>query len=259
MLPVIQIGKYQIASYGLLILVGFVAAIFLGIQLGKKRNLQKEDVLFAFFYGILGVVVGGKLLYLMVNIPNLIVYREFLFQNPEAFYGLLQGGFVFYGGLFGGVYGIYRYCKRYQISIEAMFYTVIPGVPLIHGIGRIGCFAAGCCYGIEYHGIGSVTFEHSIVAPNQIPLFPVQILESVLNIILFLFLLWQIKRGKDTLDLVLIYGFFYGLLRLILEFFRGDSERGIFFFFSTSQWISFIIVFITFTIIIRRKYFLKYF
>lgn len=256
-LPVIQIGKIQIATYGLMIMLGFICAVLVGIKIGKRKQLKTEDVLFAFLYGIVGVVIGGKLLYILVSLPDLIQYRELIFRNKESFISVLQGGFVFYGGLLGGCYGIFRYCRRYGISLSDMFYAVIPGIPLLHGIGRVGCFAAGCCYGIEYQGIFHVTFSHSPVAPNLVPLFPVQLLESMINFLIFLLLCYLVLKGKKTMELALTYTICYGIMRFVLEFFRGDQLRGIVFGLSTSQWISLILVIVASYIIIRRKNFLK--
>jgi phosphatidylglycerol---prolipoprotein diacylglyceryl transferase len=256
-LPVIQIGKIQIATYGLMIMLGFICAVLVGIVIGKSKRLKSEDVLFAFFYGIVGVVVGGKVLYILVSLPDLIQYRELIFRSKETLISILQGGFVFYGGLLGGLYGIYRYCRRYNISLSNMFYAVIPTIPLLHGIGRLGCFAAGCCYGIEHHGIFQVTFSHSPVAPNLVPLFPVQLVESIVNFLIFILLCYLVVKGKETTELALSYGICYGVMRFVLEFFRGDQLRGILFGLSTSQWISLILILVASYINIRRKNFLK--
>ena len=110
--------------------------------------------------------------------------------------------------------------------------------------GRIGCLCAGCCYGIEYHGVGSIVFHNSEYTPNGIPLFPTQIVEAIFNFIIFIVLLLTYKKYLKTYKTIGLYCILYSILRFSLEFFRGDIERGIFFNLATSQWIS-IIIFIT--------------
>ena len=165
---------------------------------------------------------------------------------------MFKGGFVFYGGLIGGIIGVFLYAKQFKISFQSLILILIPVVPLIHAIGRIGCLLAGCCYGMEYHGFGAITFEHSSLAPNGVPLFPMQIVESINNVIIFLILLVTYKKFLGTYKTVGLYLILYSIVRFILEFFRGDLIRGIYFSLSTSQWIS-IILFIVGTCIFLHK------
>ena len=110
----------------------------------------------------------------------------------------------------------------------------------MHTIGRIGCFLVGCCYGIPYAGIGNITYTNSQFAPNNINLFPVQIVESICNLIIFIILTTNYKKfSNKTIELYLIL---YGITRFSLEFLRGDEIRGQILCMSTSQWISLIFV-----------------
>jgi phosphatidylglycerol:prolipoprotein diacylglycerol transferase len=119
-----------------------------------------------------------------------------------------------------------------------MFDLVVPSIPLIHAIGRLGCYFAGCCYGIPYDGPGHVTFHISPSAPNEIALFPTQLLESGLNIFACLLLLLYAKPEQKPGKVLGIYITYYAILRFLIEFFRGDGARGILIGISTSQWIS---------------------
>jgi len=188
--------------------------------------------------GAVGVGVGGKLLYLGTIIKPLWINRSLLWEKKELLYQVLQGGFVFYGGLIGAFLVIYIYCKTYKIDKRKMFLAVIPSVPLIHAFGRVGCFCAGCCYGIPYTGPLHIVFEKSLVAPHGISLFPVQLVESGINILLYILLEILVRKTKSIRICLATYMLGYGIMRFCLEFLRGDTARGFAFGLSTSQWIS---------------------
>ncbi len=114
-----------------------------------------------------------------------------------------------------------------------------PMFPLIHAFGRIGCFCVGCCYGSEADGSHlSVTFIDSPVAPNGIPLYPVQLVEAGVEIGLFLILALFAAKKMSGNKLLALYCLLYGMVRFWVEFYRGDEYRGVWLGLSTSQHIS---------------------
>lgn len=241
MLPFINVFGFQIATYGLIIFIGLFIGAIIAIQyFSKFFDIKKEDIFFCILYAVIGVGIGAKLLYILTNIPFLIENYNNL-DLYETFIQMLKGGFVFYGGLIGGILGIFIYSKQFKISFKNLLLIILPVVPLIHSIGRIGCLCAGCCYGMEYHGFGAITFHNSFFAPNNVPLFPMQIVESICNFLIFLIILVTYKRFLGTYKTVGLYLVLYSIVRFILEFFRGDLIRGIYFSLSTSQWISIIL------------------
>lgn len=244
MLPYINIFGIEVASYGLIIFIGiFIGSIISITYFSKFFSIKKEDICFAILYGVIGVGIGAKLLYLVTNIT-------FLFENYhtldlwDTFLQMLKGGFVFYGGLIGGVIGVYIFSKQFKVSFKSLCLILFPIVPLVHSIGRIGCLCAGCCYGMEYHGFGAITFHNSVLAPNNVPLFPMQIVEAICNLIIFVILFITYKKFLNTYKTIGLYCILYGITRFTLEFFRGDLIRGIYFSLSTSQWISIAIIII---------------
>lgn len=249
MLPTINILGLDYPMYMLMIILGIAIAILIANNYFRKFNdISKEDVFYSMIYALIGVIVGAKVLYIITIIPDLI--KNFSQYNIMD---LLKGGFVFYGGLIGGIVGLYIYVKQFKLQFKSLFLTLMPVVPLIHAFGRIGCFCAGCCYGCEYDGIGHIIFHNSEVAPNNIPLFPVQLVESGINIIIFIILLLTYKKYIGTYKTVALYTTLYGISRFSLEFFRGDYERGIFFGISTSQWISIVIILIGIILFINKS------
>ena len=250
MLPYINIFGFEIASYGFIIFIGIFIGAIISIQYFLKfNNVKKDDILFAILYAVIGVGIGAKLLYILTNIPFLIENYNTL-NLWDTLIQMFKGGFVFYGGLLGGILGVFIYSKQFKISFKSLLLTLLPVVPLIHAIGRIGCLCAGCCYGMEYNGFGAITFHNSPLAPNGVPLFPMQIIEAICNLIIFIILLVTYKRYLGTYKTLGLYLILYSIVRFILEFFRGDLIRGIYFSLSTSQWISIILFIVGISIFI---------
>lgn len=251
MLSSITIFGQELATYSLFaiisIIIGFLVAIF---YFSKFNSVKKEDIFYAGLFGVIGVGIGAKILYIVTQIP-------LLFQNPNNILELLSqmitGGFVFYGGLIGGIIGILIYSKIFKISFRDLLIIYTPVLPLAHSISRIGCFFAGCCYGIEYNGFGSVVFHNTVYAPVNIPLLPTQLIESFFNFLIFIILLLTYKKFKNTYKSLGLYFVLYSILRFIIEFFRGDQIRGFLFSLSTSAWISIFLFIIGIKILLKKS------
>ena len=241
----LKILGYEISIYAVVSFIGFIIGIIISLRNSKYYNIKKEDILYCFIYAMIGVFVGAKLLYILVSLPYIII-------NHVSIINLIKGGFVFYGGAIGGIIGIWIYAKQYKIEFSHLLNIGILVVPLIHAIGRVGCFMNGCCYGIEYNGIGNIMYTNSLIAPNNINLFPVQLVECILNIIIFIILWSNFKKNLYNYKNVVTYGILYGIGRFFLEFLRGDEVRGILFGISTSQYISIIVIIIC-LILYNRK------
>ena len=238
MLPTFSILGYEFASYGFIIFLGIIIGSVVAVQyFSKFHDIKKEDIVYAILYGIIGLGIGAKLLYILTNIPFLIENYETL-DLWDTLLQMFKGGFVFYGGLIGGILGIFIYSKQFKVSFKDLLLILVPVIPLVHSIGRIGCLCAGCCYGMEYDGFGAITFHNSSFAPNGVPLFPMQIIEAICLFIIFIVLLVTYKRFLGTYKTVGLYCILYSIVRFTLEFFRGDLIRGVYFNVSTSQWIS---------------------
>lgn len=237
-LPIIEIQRVPISMYGLMIVIGAFLGVYIGIKRSNKYHIEREDVIFSSCFAAIGLIIGAKLLYIITAIPTIIKHKDIVFSSFSNFKELLSGGFVFYGGLIGAVIGFYIYSKQYKINIIDLLDLMAPSIPLIHGFGRLGCFFAGCCYGIEYSGPFHIIFHKSLAAPNGIPLFPIQVLESGLNFIAFIILLIYGRKLRSSGKLIGAYIVYYSIARFFLEFLRGDVARGIFWGISTSQWIS---------------------
>lgn len=217
-----------------MIVTGILIANLIALYIAKKSNTDHNDFIILECYGVLGGFLGAKILYLLTVLKYIDFSRIF---EKEYFLSLMQGGFVFYGGLIGGL-AVVLCAGRFQ-KIETVKYirTYICLLPLIHGFGRIGCFMAGCCYGVPYHGKISVVFPENSFAPAGVELFPVQLVEACLLIALSILLIFLQVRFEFKYNLEL-YLLIYAIIRFVLENYRYDAVRGRFLMFSTSQWIS---------------------
>lgn len=236
----IKIGDFFIAYYGVLIIAGVTAGIFLAGILTKKFHLIFDNFILATAFGGLGGMIGAKFLYLLVSWKKIDFSRLMELSYVSE---LMRGGFVFYGGLAGGVLGLMMCKKLCGISVWKYAEIYIPCLPLVHAFGRMGCALTGCCYGIPYDGIGAIVYHHSIIAPDNIKLFPVQIVEAAANLLIAAILLVYIfRKRKLQKNSIMIYCILYATVRFVLEFLRYDSDRGQILRLSTSQWISLAVI-----------------
>lgn len=245
MLPFIYIFGYPLPMYGLLAIVGLVIAVFVATRLAKGAGVPASDVVFASFYCGIGILIGAKLMYFITMLPKIISNFDVFLNNPFGVLIYVFSGFVFYGGLIGGALGIVIYCKQFKMPLRPFMEVAAPAIPLMHGIARIGCLCAGCCYGMEYDGPFSITYPVNSFTEGiaGVPRFPTQLVETAVNLILAVGLYIMVKRGKaKNGEGIGVYIIVYSIMRFSLEFVRGDEVRGGFFGLSTSQWISLILL-----------------
>ena len=241
------IGHIPLRLYGLMIGLGFILGIFLAARQAKKEGINPDRVLDLGVYVLLTAIVGSRALFVLTDL------REFAAKPLEAF-ALWKGGLVFYGGLLAAVpVGIW-YLRKHKLPVWKTADIMAPSIALGQAFGRLGCFSAGCCYGAPSHGWFSVIFsdQHSL-APLGVPLFPTQLTESFGAFLIFVALMLFRRYKKYDGQLFWLYVLLYAVLRFIVEFFRGDAIRGLYFgnAISTSQIIA-ISLFILAGIMIRH-------
>jgi phosphatidylglycerol:prolipoprotein diacylglycerol transferase len=244
MFPFITIIGKTIGMYQITMLAGIFAAGIYVCRLCNKNGYYDSDGINFLLLTSVGVIIGGHILYSIVN------YKIFInvvndISDINSFKKLLNaiykiwGGNIFYGGLLGGILTAIIIIKK-KPQYKYLLDFVTPSIPLFHFFGRIGCFLAGCCFGIE-SSFGFI-FHHSIVEEaNEVNRFPVQLLEAFINLLLFFIL--DIFRRKNIFkqNLIYLYLLFYSVARFFIEFLRGDSYRGFILNLSTSQIISILI------------------
>ena len=247
-----SIGPVTFHTYGLMTAIGIVAAYLLMERRAKQKHFSEEEssrtlglILFCLIFGYL----GSKILYVLTILPQLV-------QDPSVFRHSLTGGWVIFGGLLGGMFGAWFYCRLRKLPVGKYFDLAFPAVALAQAFGRVGCFFAGCCYGVETDSAFSIVFSHSDFAPNHVHLVPTQLISAALDLFLCLFLLWYEKhREKTSGELAAVYLILYSAGRFVLEFWRGDLARGAVGPLSTSQFIGLFTLFagIILFVILRTK------
>ncbi len=225
-----SIGGFTIHGYGLMIGIGFVAAYLFSDYRARKKGLDGDHVFGLAIWVIVIGLASAKLLYYITTIDEII-------KNPRLLLDVANG-FVVYGGIIGGILGGYAYCRKYKLNFLKYADLILPAVALAQGFGRIGCFLAGCCYGMETDGAFAVVFRDSAYAPNGVRLLPTQLMSSGLNFLHFFVLLWLSGRVRRDGQVAGMYLVFYSLGRFVMEFFRGDLIRGNVGSLTTSQFIS---------------------
>ena len=151
--------------------------------------------------------------------------------------GSLFGGMVFYGGLIGAYILGLVYAKLRRLDIALYMDNAALFAPIFHGFARVGCFFGGCCYGIE-STFGFSASGNTLTDIGEVSRFPVQLLESILNLFIALVIFYILKKGKLKGQAFYIYLSLYAVIRFFDEFLRGDEVRGFIFGLSTSQFIS---------------------
>lgn len=239
-----HVGDFYVGTYGLMIVLGLVAALTVGTKLGKSDGLETDFYYDFAFLLVLSGFIGARILFILVN------FGAFL-EAPLSLI-LAREGFVFAGGfVLATIVGLV-YVRKKGIPLWRTADVAAPCLAIAHGFGRIGCFLAGCCYGrvcpedspfgvsfpriIDEQGQTRLSFayhEHvgrGIIpesAMQSAPVIPTQLIESAANFAIFgvLLLLW--KRRAFPGQLFVIYLLLYGPARFSIEFLRGDLERGL--------------------------------
>ena len=219
-----------IPMYGVMSALGMLAAFILLGFTRKHTRFSEDQALSAALWAIIMGFLGAKVLYWLVEIKQIIADPTYLLHT-------LREGFVFYGALIGGLGGVGIYALKKKLPFFSLTDYFIPALVIGHAFGRIGCFFAGCCYGMECETPISVVFPTGGAAPAGIPLLPTQLMESAFLFLLCAFLVWRLTKKKPFGTVSGWYMVLYGVWRFTIEFFRSD-ERGFVGALSTSQFIS---------------------
>jgi phosphatidylglycerol---prolipoprotein diacylglyceryl transferase len=234
-----QLGPVPIHTYGFLIAVGFLMAVFVIRRLAARAGLDVERVLDLTFWSLLVGFVGCRILFVITRL-------DYFLNDPVAIFRLWEGGLVFLGGPLAVIPFVLWYTRKHQLPLWKTMDVLIPGLVIGHMFGRFGCLSAGCCYGKPTDLPWGIKFHSELVDRgfHGIPLHPTQLYEATALGILFAGLLWVFRHRKFDGQVVLTYFMAYPVIRSIVETFRGDLIRGFVIddVLSTSQFISILIL-----------------
>jgi len=244
-----QVGHLTVYSYGVLMGLGTLLAIVWPVHLAAREGIPPAKVEGLGLVIVLSAVLGSKLL-------TAFDYPGFYSGDWNRVWD--QGG-VFYGGFLLAVLNSAIYMWVARLPGWRVADCVAPGLALAQGLGRIGCFLAGCCWGTPTQFPVGVVFTseqaHQITGvPLYVKLHPTQLYEAGLALLAIPFLLWLRKHKSFDGQVVVIYVLYYAVVRFLLEFFRGDP-RGYYFndVLSTSQLISLVIIPIAALLLVRLR------
>lgn len=243
----VRFGPLTIHTYGVLVAAAFLLGLALAVKQAKKEGIPQERIVDIGFYVLVGAIVGSRLFFVAVNAGHYL-------RHPLDIFKIWEGGLVFYGGLIFALPLAVWYIRRHHLDTWRITDIFAPSIAIGHAVGRLGCFAAGCCYGRLCELPWAVTFHNpETLATAGIPLHPTQLYESAGEFLNFLILITLRKFQSFKGQLFWTYIFLYSALRFVVEFFRGDEARGYLFGgISVSQGISVIMGIVAISIIARK-------
>ncbi len=242
MYPRLTTWPFTIPTYGVLVATAFLVGLWITSRQAKRAGLDAARVTDLAVWSLIAGMVGARLMLLAVD------WRDYL-ANPREMISLLRSGGVFYGGLILGLPTALWLRRRYHLPLLPTVDVLAPGLAIGQAIGRLGCLAAGCCFGRHTTVSWAVIFrdvyaQRNVGTPLDTPLHPTQIYESLATLVLFLALVWLAPRKRFQGQVAWLYLCGYAVLRFVIEYFRGDLRGSVFGgLLSTSQLIS-IVVFI---------------
>lgn len=212
---------FALHTYGIAIAVGTVLAVLIASRWGTQAGMPKDTFADLGFWAIVAAVAGARLEYLRVN------WALFDGAGLGRMLNVRDGGLVFYGGLIGVMVATTVLVRARGLRLLPVLDIVAPLIPFGLVFGRLGCFAAGCCYGqVTEQPWGVVFTDPLAIAPKGVPLHPTQLYEVGYSALLMGLLLWMRPRKRFDGQLILTFLSLYPVLRSLNELLRGDFERG---------------------------------
>jgi phosphatidylglycerol:prolipoprotein diacylglycerol transferase len=239
-----EVGPLQLTGFGLAVLMAFVIGQVMAQRELARRGHDPEPMGDVVFAAVIGGLLGGKL------------YYAILMGDASAVFS--RAGFVFWGGLIGGILASYLVIHRKHLPFTRISDVCAPALAAGYSIGRTGCWAVGDDYGRPFNGFGAVSFPSgappSTVAnmtqlfhipppmgstPNQVlSVYPTQLYEVALGFVMFL-ILWRFRNHKHAEGWLFgLYCVLAGVERFIIEFVRAKDDRFFFGTFTTAQLIA---------------------
>jgi phosphatidylglycerol:prolipoprotein diacylglycerol transferase len=231
-----SLGPVTVYTYGVLLAASYLLGLQFAMMRARKWKLDANRVLDLGIYIIIAALLGAKLLLVVTDFDQ---FRA----SPADLLSLARSGGVFYGGLISAIAVAFWYIHRHRLPFWTTCDAFAPAIALGHVTGRLGCFAAGCCYGKPTSVPWAVVFTDPLAAANVgtplgIPLHPTQLYEAATELLILVVLLATERRGRPFAGRTFwFYMILYAVSRYVIEIFRGDP-RGVVFGISTSQFIS---------------------
>jgi phosphatidylglycerol:prolipoprotein diacylglycerol transferase len=251
MLPkLVSFGSFSIPTYGVLVALGFLAGLIVTLRLARRCGLDPDKITNLAVYCAMAGILGAKLFMFLFDLPDYI-------RDPGQIFSIqtLQAAGVFHGGFICAFAVALLYMRRQRLAALLTMDVFAPGVALGQSIGRLGCFAAGCCWGRECNLPWGVRFRSDEAAPVPlgVKLHPVQLYESAADLLIFAFLYKRASKKAGSGEIIGLYLVLYSTARFIIEFFRVH-EQSLVGPFSITQWIALALLALGIGILVFRKH-----
>lgn len=242
---IFRIGDFPINTYGVLLAIGLMLALFAASKLAVRDGLPSDRIYDLGLWTIVGGLLGSKILMFFTEDNVNIFSLDFL-----------RSGGVYYGGFIGGFVALCILIKFYKLPFWKVADAFAPGVALGQFFGRQGCFSAGCCWGKATNLPWGVHFTEAghentgvpimDAAGNALHLHPTQLYESFAMLAVFGILVYLHTKKRFNGQVLIGYMILYPIVRFTIEFFRDDPRGDLFGLttatgLSTSQIISLIV------------------
>jgi phosphatidylglycerol:prolipoprotein diacylglycerol transferase len=266
----IDIGRYDLPllgethlflpTYGFLFATGVVLSWLWFIRRTRRMGLPEEQLFNLTFYSVLAGILGAKFLLIAID------WRTYL-AHPVEILGTLRSAGVLMGGVLAAAVTFYFYCRKQGLPVFELADAVVSPLALAQALGRLGCFSAGCCWGVGVdpdHPLAVVFTDprarEQTGVPLDLPLFPTQLTEmfSDLLLVVLLTVMWR-RRTRPAGTVFWTYVLLYSVGRSFIEFWRGDIHRGLYFggAISTSQLMALATAVLALAMLIRGRMALK--
>lgn len=187
--------------YPSMIVLSLIVNVIVVLIISRKFKYTVDELVSMLVIDNIGII-GGGILYTYI-------FSKYL-------------GFSSLGGVIGGLIMLYLYSLLVKKDYKYMLILFMPSIPLMYAIGKIGCFVAGCCYGIPYDGIGHIVYHSSEVALLNTNLFPIQIVETIIFLIIFIYIISRYYKNKFSIKLIMIEIIVCGIAKFLLDFLRYE-------------------------------------
>ena len=235
----IEYGDYFLPTYGVLVASAFLIGLWVTLKLARRVGINTELVTNLVVYSALSGMLGAKILMIAFDWDH---FRE----NPREIFSLatLQAAGVYQGGLILAIVVAFFYLRAQKLPWLSTFDVFAPGIAIGHAIGRVGCFATGCCWGEKCDLPWAVTFRNPAAnaltgVPLLTPVHPSQLYEMATNLLLFAFLWWRFGKAHRPGAIIGLYLVLGSAARFLIEFTRHHEQALPFGLpLSITQWIA---------------------
>ncbi len=217
----VDLGFFTVRSYGVFFVLAVVCAVVMSRQMAKRESLPPNHIELVTYAVSIASIIGGRAFYAFVENAG------YYFAHPLDVFNAYKGGLSFFGSLAFMILTVVAICRWRGFPVWQVADIYGPTVAIGLGMGKIGCFLSGCCYGRPTDLPWGVTFTQPAgeEVPRGIPLHPVQLYEAAAWIALAFALVWYRGRRRVHGELFLLFLAGFGLGRSALEIFRGEPSQ----------------------------------